>query len=168
MAKRIVVIGTLDHGKTTLIKALGAFYENPAVERNGSTEASILVNGEEYVFFDYPDTEDYLANLKHFDGVVLCVAVTDGPMGTVYQQMALCEELGMSQVVVFINKTDLRDDEEIIDLCKFETEEFLYEHGVDGCESPVIQGSAERACTTPTAKWVYPIIQLAETVAATF
>jgi len=168
MSKRIVVVGGKDHGKTTLIEAICKVCGTPVRKLGISMEAHLNIDGEEYIFFDYPETEDYQENLKSFDGIVLCVSATDGPMGGARQQMFHCEEIGMSMIVLFINKTDLVDDRDTLDLVTMESQEFIDEHGVFSDDCPVIHGSASLAWEEPKGEWAWSVLKLVNTVAEVF
>lgn len=168
MSKRIVVIGHVDHGKTTLINAINAVYGKELDTPEGGAVACIRVGLQKYEFFDYPGLWDYQEKLKSFDGVVLCVAATDGPMPHTRAMMEQCRDLGMKKLVVFTNKMDAIDYEELADLVEEATIEIINEHGIDGKKCPIVRGSALEAMENPKGKWADPIKQLTKIVAKVF
>lgn len=167
--KKIAVMGHIDHGKTTLVSAISAVFGTEKINCSGNpleisrTETKISLDGEEYLFFDYPGDYDYEENLDGTeDGAVLVVTATDGPMPGTTKAVKLCEKLGIKNIVVFLNSCDLVDDDEIVDLIEYDTEDLLAEYGFDGCG--FIRGSAYYADMC-SEKWISSIKKLIEAVA---
>ena len=161
----IGTIGHVDHGKTTLTAAITtvmakhyggvakqfADIDNAPEERErGITIATAHVEYEtderHYAHVDCPGHADYVKNMvtgaAQMDGAILVVAATDGPMPQTREHILLARQVGVPQIVVFMNKTDLVDDEELIELVELEVRELLSSYEFDGDEIPVIQGSA--------------------------
>jgi len=164
----IGTIGHVDHGKTTLTAAITtvmakhyggvakqfADIDNAPEERErGITIATAHVEYEtdqrHYAHVDCPGHADYVKNMvtgaAQMDGAILVVAATDGPMPQTREHILLARQVGVPQIVVFMNKTDLVDDEELIELVELEVRELLSSYEFDGDEIPVIQGSALNA-----------------------
>ena len=164
----IGTIGHVDHGKTTLTAAI-----TNHLAKNGMAEAKaydqIDVAPEEkqrgitintahveyqtetrhYAHVDCPGHADYIKNMitgaAQMDGAILVVAATDGPMPQTREHILLARQVGVPAIVVFLNKCDMVDDEELIDLVEMEVRELLSEYGFDGENAPVIRGSALKA-----------------------
>ena len=164
----IGTIGHVDHGKTTLTAAITtvmakhyggvakqfADIDNAPEERErGITIATAHVEYEtdqrHYAHVDCPGHADYVKNMvtgaAQMDGAILVVAATDGPMPQTREHILLARQVGVPQLVVFMNKTDLVDDEELIELVELEVRELLSSYEFDGDEIPVVQGSALNA-----------------------
>ena len=164
----IGTIGHVDHGKTTLTAAITtvmakhyggvakqfADIDNAPEERErGITIATAHVEYEtdkrHYAHVDCPGHADYVKNMvtgaAQMDGAILVVAATDGPMPQTREHILLARQVGVPQLVVFMNKTDLVDDEELIELVELEVRELLSSYEFDGDDIPVIQGSALNA-----------------------
>ena len=164
----IGTIGHVDHGKTTLTAAITtvmakhyggvakqfADIDNAPEERErGITIATAHVEYEtdqrHYAHVDCPGHADYVKNMvtgaAQMDGAILVVAATDGPMPQTREHILLARQVGVPQIVVFMNKTDLVDDEELIELVELEVRELLSSYEFDGDDIPVIQGSALEA-----------------------
>lgn len=158
-------IGHVDHGKTTLTAALcttlakvyggeaesfASIANAPAERERGVTIASSHVEYDtatkHYSHVDWPSHADYLKSLitgvAQIDGAILVVAATDGPMPQTREQILLARKVGIRQIVVFMNKCDMVDDEELLELVELEVRELLSEYDFDGDNVPVIQGSA--------------------------
>ncbi len=158
-------IGHVDHGKTTLTAAITtvmaktyggvakqfADIDNAPEERErGITIATAHVEYEtearHYAHVDCPGHADYVKNMvtgaAQMDGAILVVAATDGPMPQTREHILLARQVGVPQIVVFMNKTDLVDDEELLELVELEVRELLSSYEFDGDDIPVIQGSA--------------------------
>ncbi len=161
----IGTIGHVDHGKTTLTAAITtvmaktyggvakqfADIDNAPEERErGITIATAHVEYEtdarHYAHVDCPGHADYVKNMvtgaAQMDGAILVVAATDGPMPQTREHILLARQVGVPQVVVFMNKVDLVDDEELLELVELEVRELLSSYEFDGDNIPVIQGSA--------------------------
>jgi len=164
----IGTIGHVDHGKTTLTAAITTVMaktyggvakrfdeiDNAPEERErGITIATAHVEYEtearHYAHVDCPGHADYVKNMvtgaAQMDGAVLVVAATDGPMPQTREHILLARQVGVPEIVVYMNKTDLVDDEELIELVELEIRELLTSYEFDGDNIPVIQGSALKA-----------------------
>ena len=158
-------IGHVDHGKTTLTAAITTVMaktyggvaqafdqiDNAPEERErGITIATAHVEYESadrhYAHVDCPGHADYVKNMvtgaAQMDGAILVVAATDGPMPQTREHILLARQVGVPQIVVFMNKVDLVDDEELLELVELEVRELLSSYEFDGDDIPVIQGSA--------------------------
>ena len=172
----IGTIGHIDHGKTTLTAAItkiaglkgeGSFisYDEidkaPEEKERGITIATAHVEYEtdkrHYAHVDCPGHADYIKNLitgaAQMDGGILVVAATDGPMPQTREHILLARQVGVPQLVVFLNKCDLVDDEELLELVELEVRELLSSYDFPGDDVPVIRGSALKAleCDDPNA-----------------
>ena len=158
-------IGHVDHGKTTLTAAITNYlaksgqaearaYDQidgaPDEKERGITINTAHVEYEtaarHYAHVDCPGHADYVKNMitgaAQMDGSILVVAATDGPMPQTREHILLSRQVGVPYIVVFLNKCDMVDDEELIDLVEMEVRELLSEYGFDGDNAPVIRGSA--------------------------
>ena len=172
----IGTIGHIDHGKTTLTAAItkiaglkgeGSFisYDEidkaPEEKERGITIATAHVEYEtdkrHYAHVDCPGHADYIKNMitgaAQMDGGILVVAATDGPMPQTREHILLARQVGVPQLVVFLNKCDLVDDEELLELVELEVRELLSSYDFPGDDVPVIRGSALKAleCDDPNA-----------------
>ena len=164
----IGTIGHVDHGKTTLTAAItkrqaekfgGEFVDyaniNKAPEER---ERGITINTahveyqtakRHYAHVDCPGHADYVKNMitgaAQMDGAILVIAATDGPMAQTREHILLSRQVGVPRMVVFMNKCDMVDDEELLDLVEMEIRELLNEYGFDGDNTPIIRGSALKA-----------------------
>ena len=165
----IGTIGHVDHGKTTLTAAItkvladqvgGAAartfeqIDNAPEERErgitiATSHVEYATENRHYAHVDCPGHADYVKNMvtgaAQMDGAILVVAATDGPMPQTREHILLARQVGVPYLVVFMNKTDLVDDEELIELVEMEVRELLTEYEFPGDEVPVIQGSALKA-----------------------
>jgi len=164
----IGTIGHVDHGKTTLTAAITTVMAKhhggvakqfvdidnaPEEKERGITISTAHVEYEteerHYAHVDCPGHADYVKNMvtgaAQMDGAILVVAATDGPMPQTREHILLARQVGVPQIVVFMNKTDLVDDEELIELVELEVRELLSSYEFDGDSIPVIQGSALKA-----------------------
>ena len=184
----IGTIGHVDHGKTTLTAAIAtvlaktyggeakdyASIDNAPEER----ERGITINTSHieyetpkrhYAHVDCPGHADYVKNMitgaAQMDGAILVIAATDGPMAQTREHILLSRNVGVPKIVVFLNKCDMVDDEELLELVEMEVRELLSEYGFDGDELPVIKGSALKALEGD-ADAEKAIIELMETVDA--
>ena len=182
----IGTIGHVDHGKTTLTAAITKTlhdryqlgeqvdFENidkaPEERERGITISTAHVEYEtpkrHYAHGDCPGHADYVKNMitgaAQMDGAILVVAATDGPMAQTREHILLSRQVGVPYIVVFMNKCDMVDDEELLDLVEMEITELLEEYGFEGC--PIIRGSAYQALQDTSGKWGDAIIKLMETV----
>tara|TARA_Y100001935_G_C17238314_1_gene474259 strand:- start:1 stop:1188 length:1188 start_codon:yes stop_codon:yes gene_type:complete len=175
-------IGHVDHGKTTLTAAITTVMaktwggvaqafdqiDNAPEERErGITIATAHVEYESetrhYAHVDCPGHADYVKNMvtgaAQMDGAILVVAATDGPMPQTREHILLARQVGVPEVVVFMNKVDLVDDEELLELVELEVRELLSSYEFDGDNIPVIQGSALGALNGE-AQWEEKIVEL--------
>ena len=164
----IGTIGHVDHGKTTLTAAISAHLAGkngnqkvdfanidkaPEERERGITinTAHIEYNTEtrHYAHVDCPGHADYVKNMitgaAQMDGAILVIAATDGPMAQTREHILLSRQVGVPRMVVFMNKCDMVDDEELLDLVEMEIRELLSEYGFDGDNTPIIRGSALKA-----------------------
>ncbi|MBT8762880.1 elongation factor Tu [Desulfohalobiaceae bacterium Ax17] len=170
----IGTIGHIDHGKTTLTAAItkalsmrGAaefvafdqIDKAPEEKERGITIATAHVEYEtdkrHYAHVDCPGHADYIKNMitgaAQMDGAILVVAATDGPMPQTREHILLARQVGVPSLVVFLNKVDLVDDPELLELVELEVRELLSKYGFPGDEIPVIQGSALKALEADSA-----------------
>ena len=183
----IGTIGHIDHGKTTLtaaitkiagLKGSGSFisYDEidkaPEEKERGITIATAHVEYEtekrHYAHVDCPGHADYIKNMitgaAQMDGGILVVAATDGPMPQTREHILLARQVGVPQLVVFLNKCDLVDDEELLELVELEVRELLSSYDFPGDDVPVIRGSALKALEAddpdaPEAKCIIELLQ---------
>ncbi len=178
----IGTIGHVDHGKTTLTaaitKTLHARYQlgeevafdnidkAPEERERGITISTAHVEYEtpnrHYAHVDCPGHADYVKNMitgaAQMDGAILVVAATDGPMAQTREHILLSRQVGVPYIVVFMNKCDMVDDEELLDLVEMEITELLEEYGFEGC--PIVRGSAYQALQDPMGPWGDKIVEL--------
>ncbi len=182
----IGTIGHVDHGKTTLTAAItkvlaarvpgntATDFENidkaPEERERGITISTAHVEYEtakrHYAHVDCPGHADYVKNMitgaAQMDGAILVVAATDGVMAQTKEHILLSRQVGVPYIVVFLNKCDMVDDEELIELVEMEVTEQLEEYGFEGC--PIIKGSALKALEDPDGPWGDKIMELMDTV----
>ncbi len=182
----IGTIGHVDHGKTTLTAAITDILSKKglAEKRNyddidgapEEKERGITINTahveyqtekRHYAHVDCPGHADYVKNMitgaAQMDGAILVVAATDGPMPQTKEHILLARQVGVPRIVVFMNKVDLVDDPELLDLVEMEIRELLTSYGFDGDNTPIIQGSATGALAGEE-KWVGKIMDLMNAV----
>ena len=164
----IGTIGHVDHGKTTLTAAItkvlaakgGADFVDyanidkaPEERERGITINTAHVEYQtekrHYAHVDCPGHADYVKNMitgaAQMDGAILVIAATDGPMAQTREHILLARQVGVPRMVVFLNKCDMVDDEELLDLVEMEVRELLSEYGFDGDNTPIVRGSALKA-----------------------
>ncbi|WP_352399433.1 elongation factor Tu [Anaerotignum sp.] len=180
----IGTIGHVDHGKTTLTAAItktlherykiGAAvdFENidkaPEERERGITISTSHVEYEtpirHYAHVDCPGHADYVKNMitgaAQMDGAILVVAATDGPMAQTREHILLSRQVGVPYVVVFMNKCDMVEDEELLDLVEMEIRDLLSEYDFPGDDTPIIRGSAFQALQDPNGAWGDKIVEL--------
>ena len=182
----IGTIGHVDHGKTTLTAAITSVLSKkgqaefraydaidgaPEEKERGITINTAHVEYQtatrHYAHVDCPGHADYVKNMitgaAQMDGAILVVAATDGPMPQTREHILLARQVGVERIVVFLNKCDMVDDEELVDLVEMEVRELLSEYGFDGDNCPIIRGSALKALEGDAA-WVSKIDELMEAV----
>ena len=185
----IGTIGHVDHGKTTLTAAITKVLANyggaevqefdqidnaPEEKERGITIATSHVEYEtesrHYAHVDCPGHADYVKNMitgaAQMDGAILVVSAADGPMPQTREHILLANQVGVDDIVVFLNKADMVDDEELIELVEMEVRELLTEYDFPGDEIPIIVGSALEALENPDpeGEWGEDIIELMEAV----
>ena len=182
----IGTIGHVDHGKTTLTAAItkvlaakgGAEFMDyanidkaPEERERGITINTAHVEYQtakrHYAHVDCPGHADYVKNMitgaAQMDGAILVIAATDGPMAQTREHILLARQVGVPKMVVFMNKCDMVDDEELLDLVEMEIRELLTEYGYDGDNTPIIRGSALKALEGDPA-WTPKIDELMDAV----
>ena len=182
----IGTIGHVDHGKTTLTAAITkTLHERyhlgeevafdkidkaPEEKERGITISTTHVEYEtpnrHYAHVDCPGHADYVKNMitgaAQMDGAILVVAATDGPMAQTREHILLSRQVGVPKIVVFMNKCDMVDDEELLDLVEMEISELLAEYGFE--DSPIVRGSAYQALQDPMGPWGDKIVELFEVI----
>ncbi len=182
----IGTIGHVDHGKTTLTAAITTILSKkglakaqaydqidaaPEEKERGITINTAHVEYEtekrHYAHVDCPGHADYVKNMitgaAQMDGGILVIAATDGPMAQTREHILLARQVGVPRLVVFLNKCDMVDDEELIDLVEMETRELLSEYDFPGDDIPIVRGSALGALQGE-AKWVEKVEELMDIV----
>lgn len=175
MAKKIVIIGASGHGKTTLIASiksvLGGKFTNPAeIEKiNSRYSVKFRCGGEEFEFFDFPNAEDYAGNIDGTeDGAVLVIDSCEGPLGEAREHIEICIENGIENFIIFMNKKDLMDDDDLMKTCEIETREVFDEEGIFSDDIPAVWGSAEKALCSPNSFWGDSVKELIFKVSSEF
>ena len=182
----IGTIGHVDHGKTTLTAAItkvlaervegneATDFENidkaPEERERGITISTAHVEYEtkkrHYAHVDCPGHADYVKNMitgaAQMDGAILVVAATDGVMAQTKEHILLSRQVGVPKIVVFMNKCDMVDDEELLELVEMDVTEILDEYGFE--DSPIIKGSALKALEDPSSEWGDKIMELMDAV----
>ncbi len=182
----IGTIGHVDHGKTTLTAAItlilnkrfgtGEFIDYAHIDKapeereRGITISTSHVEYEtanrHYAHVDCPGHADYVKNMitgaAQMDGAILVVSAADGPMPQTREHILLSRNVGVPKIVVFLNKEDQVDDEELIELVEMEVRELLSEYDFDGDNTPIVVGSALKALEDPDGPWGDKIVALME------
>ena len=179
-------IGHVDHGKTTLTAAITTVLaktyggearafdqiDNAPEEKSrgitiNTSHVEYSTQNRHYAHVDCPGHADYVKNMitgaAQMDGAILVVAATDGPMPQTREHILLARQVGVPYIVVFLNKCDMVDDEELLDLVEMEVRDLLSEYDFPGDDTPIIRGSALGALNGE-AKWEEKIIELASTL----
>jgi elongation factor Tu len=179
-------IGHVDHGKTTLTAAITKYLADKGMAQfedyadidaaPEEKERGITINtahveyeteGRHYAHVDCPGHADYIKNMitgaAQMDGSILVVAATDGPMPQTREHILLSRQVGVPYIIVFLNKCDMVDDEELIELVEMEVRELLNEYEFPGDDTPVIRGSALKALEGDP-KWTASIQELLDTM----
>ncbi|HQB50697.1 MAG TPA: elongation factor Tu [bacterium] len=181
-------IGHVDHGKTTLTAAIltvltaaGHTTSQKSVDQidfapeekaRGITIATAHVEYESearhYAHVDCPGHADYVKNMitgaAQMDGAVLVVAATDGPMPQTREHIVLARQVGVPYIVVFLNKCDMVEDKELIELVEEEVRDLLKKYGFPGDTTPIIRGSALQALNNPTGEYANSVLELVKTL----
>ena len=184
----IGTIGHVDHGKTTLTAAItkvlaervagneATDFENidkaPEERERGITISTAHVEYEtdkrHYAHVDCPGHADYVKNMitgaAQMDGAILVVAATDGVMAQTKEHILLSRQVGVPYIVVFMNKCDMVDDPELLELVEMEIRDLLNEYEFPGDDIPVIQGSALKALEDPSSEWGDKVVELMDAV----
>ncbi|NLP33980.1 MAG: elongation factor Tu [Clostridiales bacterium] len=184
----IGTIGHVDHGKTTLTAAITkTLHERlgtgeavafdkidkaPEEKERGITISTSHVeyesNKRHYAHVDCPGHADYVKNMitgaAQMDGAILVCAATDGVMAQTKEHILLSRQVGVPYIVVFMNKCDMVDDEELLELVEMEIRELLNEYEFPGDDTPIIRGSALKALEDPQSEWGDKILELFEAV----
>ncbi len=184
----IGTIGHVDHGKTTLTAAItytlnkrlglgaGVAFDNidkaPEERERGITISTAHVEYEtpnrHYAHVDCPGHADYVKNMitgaAQMDGAILVVSAADGPMPQTREHILLARQVGVPYIVVYLNKVDMVDDEELLELVEMEVRELLDEYEFPGDDTPIVKGSALKALEDPDSEWGDSIIELFEAV----
>ena len=179
-------IGHVDHGKTTLtaailtvlnakggdysanVKAVGEIDKAPEEKARGITislsHSEYSTPTRHYAHIDAPGHADYVKNMTtgaaQMDGAVLVVAATDGAMPQTREHVLLAKQVGVPNIIVFLNKCDMVDDEEMLMLVEEELRELLTKNGYDGANAPIIHGSALKALEDPASDWGQKVLDL--------
>ena len=179
----IGTIGHVDHGKTTLTAAITTVLATkglsqqvafdqidkaPEEKARGITISTSHVEYEtenrHYAHVDCPGHADYVKNMitgaAQMDGAILVVSSTDGPMPQTREHILLARQVGVPNIVVFLNKVDMVDDEELLELVELEVRELLSEYEFPGDDIPVVRGSALKALENPDGEWADKIMEL--------
>ena len=184
----IGTIGHVDHGKTTLTAAItktlherygtgeAVAFDNidkaPEERERGITISTSHVEYEtpnrHYAHVDCPGHADYVKNMitgaAQMDGGILVVSAADGPMPQTREHILLSRQVGVPRLVIFLNKEDMVDDPELIELVEMEVRELLSEYEFDGDNTPIIKGSALRALEDSSGEWGDKILELMKAV----
>ncbi len=184
----IGTIGHVDHGKTTLTAAIthtlnkrygfgeAVAFDNidkaPEERERGITISTAHVEYEtpnrHYAHVDCPGHADYVKNMitgaAQMDGAILVVSAADGPMPQTREHILLSRQVGVPYIVVFLNKCDMVDDEELLELVEMEVRELLDEYEFPGDDTPIVKGSALKALEDPEGEWGDKIVELFETI----
>lgn len=183
-------IGHVDHGKTTLtaailhslnlagfkarVESIDQIDAAPEEKARGITIAlhhsEYESDKRHYAHIDAPGHADYIKNMitgaAQMDGAVLVVAATDGPMPQTREHILLASQVGVPKLIVFLNKIDMTDDPELVDLVEVEIRELLSKYGYDGDNTPIIRGSGLKAlqATSKDDEWVKKVLELVQTM----
>ncbi|RKN65190.1 elongation factor Tu [Paenibacillus ginsengarvi] len=183
----IGTIGHVDHGKTTLTAAITTVLAKkyggtafafdqidkaPEERERGITISTSHVEYEtpnrHYAHVDCPGHADYVKNMitgaAQMDGAILVVSAADGPMPQTREHILLSRQVGVPYIVVFMNKCDMVEDEELLELVEMEIRDLLSEYEFPGDDTPIIRGSAREALQNPEGEWANKIVELFEQV----
>ncbi|WP_199616570.1 elongation factor Tu [Paenibacillus alkalitolerans] len=183
----IGTIGHVDHGKTTLTAAITTVLSKkyggaavafdqidkaPEERERGITISTAHVEYEtpnrHYAHVDCPGHADYVKNMitgaAQMDGAILVVSAADGPMPQTREHILLSRQVGVPYIVVFMNKCDMVEDEELLELVEMEIRDLLSEYEFPGDDTPIVRGSAREALQNPDGEWAQKIIELFEQI----
>src|SRR5690554_3696076 len=183
----IGTIGHVDHGKTTLTAAITVVLSKkyggaavafdqidkaPEERERGITISTSHVEYESdkrhYAHVDCPGHADYVKNMitgaAQMDGAILVVSAADGPMPQTREHILLSKQVGVPHIVVFLNKCDMVDDDELLELVEMEVRDLLNEYEFPGDDTPIIRGSAREALANPEGEWAQKVIELFEQI----
>lgn len=183
----IGTIGHVDHGKTTLTAAITTVLAKkyggnavafdqidkaPEERERGITISTAHVEYEtpnrHYAHVDCPGHADYVKNMitgaAQMDGAILVVSASDGPMPQTREHILLSRQVGVPYIVVFMNKCDVVEDEELLELVEMEIRDLLSEYEFPGDDTPIIRGSAREALSNPEGPWAQKIVELFEQI----
>jgi len=183
----IGTIGHVDHGKTTLTAAITTVLSTkyggaaiafdqidkaPEERERGITISTSHVeyetNNRHYAHVDCPGHADYVKNMitgaAQMDGAILVVSAADGPMPQTREHILLSRQVGVPYIVVFMNKCDMVEDEELLELVEMEIRDLLSEYEFPGDDTPIVRGSAREALQNPTGEWAQKIVELFEQI----
>ena len=185
-------IGHVDHGKTTLtaaitmalakkmgggeIRSFDSIDNAPEEKARGITinisHNEYATDARHYAHIDAPGHADYIKNMitgaAQMDGAILVVAATDGAMPQTREHVLLAKQVGVPKILVFLNKCDMVDDKDMIDLVEEEIRELLTKQGFDGAGAPVIRGSALKALEAKSVddEWAKKVLELVNDIAS--
>lgn len=183
----IGTIGHVDHGKTTLTAAITSVLSKtyggaamsfdqidkaPEERERGITISTSHVEYEtdarHYAHVDCPGHADYVKNMitgaAQMDGAILVVSAVDGPMPQTREHILLSRQVGVPYIVVFLNKCDMVDDEELLELVEMEVRDLLSEYDFPGDDTPITRGSAREALQNPDGEWAQKIVEMFKTI----
>ncbi|WP_410512493.1 elongation factor Tu [Paenibacillus sp. BR2-3] len=183
----IGTIGHVDHGKTTLTAAITTVLSKkyggaavafdqidkaPEERERGITISTAHVEYEtpnrHYAHVDCPGHADYVKNMitgaAQMDGAILVVSAADGPMPQTREHILLSRQVGVPYIVVFLNKCDMVEDEELLELVEMEVRDLLNEYEFPGDDTPIIRGSAREALQNPEGEYAQKIVEMFETI----
>ncbi|AIQ14678.1 elongation factor Tu [Paenibacillus durus] len=183
----IGTIGHVDHGKTTLTAAITTVLSKkyggaavafdqidkaPEERERGITISTAHVEYEtpnrHYAHVDCPGHADYVKNMitgaAQMDGAILVVSAADGPMPQTREHILLSRQVGVPYIVVFLNKCDMVEDEELLELVEMEVRDLLNEYEFPGDDTPITRGSAREALQNPDGEWAAKIVEMFETI----
>ncbi|WP_342437338.1 elongation factor Tu [Paenibacillus sp. FSL L8-0436] len=183
----IGTIGHVDHGKTTLTAAITTVLSKkyggaavafdqidkaPEERERGITISTAHVEYEtpnrHYAHVDCPGHADYVKNMitgaAQMDGAILVVSAADGPMPQTREHILLSRQVGVPYIVVFLNKCDMVEDEELLELVEMEVRDLLSEYDFPGDDTPIIRGSAREALQNPDGEYAQKIVEMFETI----
>ena len=166
--KKIVIMGHIDHGKTTLLRAVEAVANDGDTRLiNEGDAVTASIDGEDYVFVDCKDDDEYRGKLTGKEaGAVIVVSATEGPMMVTKEAVDLCNELGIPVTAIFMTMADLVADDELLEIIEMDTLGLMDDCGLNGDDIPVIKGSGKMAIGyRDMEKHAGPVKELLKTIA---